>query len=106
MAVVLIGFAEWRRPIDHNEQNDSKREKVSFPDIEDFRLVYFWRHVSISAQQFSVGSKALILDLVAQSEIDQFEVALIVENDVFEFEVTVRDTVFMTVFESVQKLFE
>lgn len=104
MTIVLIGLAKGRGAVDHDEEDDSKREQISFPDIEEFRLVHLRRHVPVGPQQASVGSEPVILNLVAEAKVDQFQVASVVEDDVFEFEVAVRNAARVDVGEPAEEL--
>lgn len=86
---VLFGLLEWENTLNDNEEDDSGRENVDLFSIIDFALLDFRSHVGHRA---SVGLELVDLLVSGEPEVSNFQIELIIDEDVLKFEVSVHDT--------------
>jgi len=71
----------------NNEKNDTCREDIDLSAIVLFSFFYFWCHVSHCS---SVGLQFVDLFVCGEAEIGYFEVDLVINEDIFKFQITVN----------------
>ena len=64
----------------------------------------FRSHVAISTEEFPIHAMSSILDLMAQSKIDDLHVSRVVKDNVFKLQVAMSNFLLMTMFQSTKKL--
>lgn len=97
----LSGFLEWEYALNNDEKDDTDGEKVNFGSFILFALFNFWSHVRHST---SVRLERVDALVTCKSEVRDLEIKLIIDQDVFKFQVSVNDSLVMHIFEGVEHL--
>jgi len=101
--LVFFGFFEWEDALHDDEQDDARGEHVDLGAIVVLALLDLWSHVChgtsvrLEIVDFSEGGEAKICNL---------EVHVIINEDVFKFQVSVNNTLSMHVLEHIAHLVE
>lgn len=87
--------------MDDNEEDDSGRENVNLFSIIDFAFLDFGSHVG---HRSSVGLELVDLLVSGETEVSNFQIELIIDEDVLKLEVSVNDTFSLHVGQNVDHL--
>lgn len=101
--VGLLGFHERESSMNDAEENNTDWEDVDFTSLVLFASLDFWGHVGLGS---NIVVKFLDVFVCWEAEIADFEIQLFVIKDVFKFEVTMYDSLFMHIFDWVEHLME
>lgn len=92
----LAGFFEGENALDDDEDDNTDREEVDLSAVVDFAFLNFGSHVGHG----SAVAPQLVNALVAsKAEVGDFEVELIVDENVLELKITVNASEVMHVIE-------
>jgi len=101
--LVFLGLLEWEDALDNDEEDDASREHVDLHAIIGLAFLDFWSHVSHGA---SVRLEIVNFPESCESEVSDLQVHVVVNQNVFELEVTMDDALSMHVFQHIAHLGE
>jgi len=105
LEVRILGAGPRVGPVRHYEDEDCSGEKVSFNGLVRLAIIDFRCHVSWSSHRCLDKALSLVSGILAcESEVDNFEVEVLVEGDVVWLEVSVRVALCLHVLERTQDL--
>jgi hypothetical protein len=99
--LLLAGFLEGENALDNDEEDDSDREEVDLGAFVDFSFLNLGSHVRHGATVRLEGIDALV---AGKAEIGDFEVEVVVDQDVFELQIAMYDLAFVHVVKGVKQL--
>lgn len=99
----LASLLEWEDALHDNEQNDSDAEHVNILALVRFAFLDLWGHVGHGA---AVRAELVDVLVTGEAKVSKFQVEIVVNEDVFELEVTVDDPAAVHIVDRVQHLVE
>ena len=97
----LAGFFEWENALDDDEEDDSDGEHVDVLALVSLALLDLGGHVGHRA---AVRAELVDVLVAGEAEVGDFQVEVVVDEDVFELEVAVDNPATVHVLERVQHL--
>lgn len=76
--------------LDYDEKNDSEREQIDLGPFVDLSFFYLWSHVSHGS---AVAFQAIYVLVAGEPEVSDFQVQVLIDEDVFQLKVSVDYTV-------------
>jgi len=98
---VFLGLLKWENSLHDDEQNDTCGEDVDLTAIVLFAFLYFWSHVRHCS---SIGLQFVDLFVSGEAEIGNFKVDLVINQDIFKFQVAVNHVFALHVTKDIQHL--
>ena len=103
--VFKSGGFKWFVPGVKDEQRDTKGEQVDNLALVASLHVDFWCHVAICAHSFFVQSVALLaLDRAGKSEIYHLQVKVLIDHQIFKFQVAICNSTSVHIVQDIKKL--
>ena len=101
--LVFFGFFEWEDALHDDEQDDACGEHVDLGAIVVLALLNLWCHVCHGS---SVRLEIVDFPEGGEAEICNLEIHVVIDEDVFKFQISVNDTLSMHVLEHIAHLVE
>jgi len=76
--------------LDYDEKDDSKREQINLGPFVDFSFFYLGSHVGHGS---AVAFEAIYVLVAGEPEVSDFQVQFLINENVFELEVSVDDAI-------------
>ena len=83
-------FFEGENTLDQDKYDDTKGEQINLGALVVLALLDFWCHVGHCA---TVALQAFNVFVAGKTEVCDFDVELVVKKDVFEFQITVTNSI-------------
>jgi hypothetical protein len=100
---VFLSFLKWENTLDDNEKDDTSREHIDLLSVVGLALLDFWSHIGHGT---SVGLKLVDFLVSGKAEISNFEVHIVVNQNVLELQISVNNTFSLHVTENFAHLME
>jgi hypothetical protein len=83
---VFLGLLEWENTLDDNEKNNTGGEHIDLFTIVSLTFLDLWSHVGHGS---SIGVQFVDLLVGGETEISDFEIHAVVNQNIFKFQVSV-----------------
>jgi len=98
---VFFGLFERENSLNNNEKNDSGGENIDFSAVILFAFLDLWCHVGHGA---TIGLQPVDFLVGCEAEISDFQVHLVIDEDILKFEVSVNDAFSLHVGQNIKHL--
>ena len=107
MSILLHSFVEGDGSGAHDEEDDCDSEHVVFRGDIALTCMHLWRHVSRSALVASGKTRVFMArGLDCEAEVDDFQLSVLIEHEIFGLEIAMGDAVAVHVEYSLEELLE
>lgn len=94
-------FLEWEDPVHDDKEDDGRRKHVSLPSIIHIPFSDLWGHIRLRAL---IRGKFLNSLVRCETEIDDLQVHLVVDEDVLKLQIAVYDALVVHEGDSIDEL--
>ena len=97
------GLFKWEDALHDNKEDDTQGEQVNLSPLVGFALLDLRRHICHRA---SIRFQCVNALVTGEAKVSHFEIELLVDQNVFQFHVTMHHAFIVHVFKGVKKLSE